>query len=138
MQKLVPNTLPNQLTSQTAVANNQGKCLEPLEPVYSQYFTSKVKLIIKNEKSHYITILALSQICHYIATHCHKNIATCSNASQLLAPTSKNQLSLFNCQIESKNSPINKTKLHDEYNCTNTSHFSSALSSATVPPPPVL
>ena len=47
---------------------------------------------------------------------------------------SKNQLQL----PISKNSPIDETKLHDEYNCTDTSHFSSALSSATVPPPLVL
>ena len=32
----------------------------------------------------------------------------------------------------------NKYKLHDVYNCTDTSHFSSALFSATVPPPLVL
>ena len=71
MLKLVPNTLPNQFKLHTNAAHNQDKDLEPLEPVYDQYFTSKVKLMLKNGKSHYITILALSQICHYIATHCN-------------------------------------------------------------------
>ena len=45
--------------------------------------------MLKNEKSHYITILALSQICHYITTHCHKNVTKCSHAPQLLVPPEK-------------------------------------------------
>ena len=51
---------------------------------------------------------------------------------------SKNQLSKLQLPNNKKNSLINDIKLHDEYNCTDTSHFSSALSSAAVPPPLVL
>ena len=72
--------------------------------------------MLKNEKSHYIIILALSQICHYIATHCHKNITNCSHAPQLLVPTVKTNHQGYNCQIISKNSTINATTLHDNQN----------------------
>ena len=106
MLKLVPNTLPNQFISHTAVANNPGKCLEPLESVYSQYFTNKVKLMRRNEKIPYITILAPSQICHYIATHCNKNITTCSHAPQLLVPPVKTNHNCCIPQISLKNSPM--------------------------------
>ena len=95
MQKLVPNTLSNQFISHTIVTSNQGKHLELLEPVYKQYFTSKVKLMLKNEKSHYITNSILSHICHFIATHCHKSTTTCSHASQLIYSPVKTK---HNCQ----------------------------------------
>ena len=89
MQKLVPNTLPNRLILHTTVTHNQGKRLKLLQPVHYQYLTIKVKLMLKNEKSHHITILALSQICHYIATNFHKNITTRSYAPQPLVPPEK-------------------------------------------------
>ena len=64
-----------------------------------------------------------------------KNVTTCSYTPQLLVRIVKTNYQSYNRQIISKNSPIDETKLHDEYNCTDTSQFSSALSSATVPPP---
>ena len=83
--------------------------------------------MLKNGKSHYITILALPQICHYIATHCHKNITTCSHASQLLGTPLKTNHNCCNPKISLKNLPITESTLHDnQNNCTETSSFTSA------------
>ena len=83
--------------------------------------------MLKNQKSRQVTNFALSQICHYIATHCHKNITTCSNASQLLVTPVKTKHNCCNPKISLKNLPITEITLHDnQNNCTETGSFSSA------------
>ena len=84
------SSLPNQFKLHTSAANNQDKYLEPLEPVYNQYFTSKVKLMLKNEKSHYIAILALTNMSLYSYTlpQKHYHMLTCFTVT---SSTSKNQ-----------------------------------------------
>ena len=94
--------------------------------------------MLKNQKSRYVTRISPSSICHFKYTHRNENVTTCSHTPQFLVPTVKTNYQSYNCQITRKNSLINDIKIHDEYNCTDTSHFSSALSSATVPPPLVL
>ena len=70
--------------------------------------------MLKHQKSRYVTKISLSPICHYKARHRNLNVTTCSYTPQLLVPTVKTNYQSYNCQIISKNSPIDETKLHDE------------------------
>ena len=72
--------------------------------------------MLKHQKSRYVIKFSLSPICHYIATHCHKNITTCSNASELLVPPVKTKHNCCNPKMSLKNLPITESTLHDNQN----------------------